>query len=252
MMYCYPVPAKAKSLNICETFAYGCRGTVVTDGVYRPGGAFFCGVVESMRSIWEKAIANNDYWYCDNSYFDRTRKTHFRITHNRLQHTGLGTSDCRRFKDLDIPIHPWKHFGDHVLVCQQSRSFMHMPVGYVGDWMEDITQQLKAVTSRALIARGFIPSKLKASKTLTAQLHHAYATVAWSSAACIESVLRGIPIVSHGASASSPMSGTIATFNKLPYPSRNVWAGILADNQWTLEEIKYGTAWAQLRKKNEN
>jgi hypothetical protein len=42
----------------------------------------------------------------------------------------------------------------------------------------------------------------------------------------------------------------ISDINNLKYPENRLeWAGSLADNQWTLEEIKSGLAWERLNEK---
>jgi hypothetical protein len=78
---------------------------------------------------------------------------------------------------------------------------------------------------------------------------NAHALITWSSAAAVMAVLAGVPVVTMGPCAAAPMAGDIADVENLPQPERESWAGVLADNQWTLDEMRAGKAWEALRLK---
>lgn len=246
MVTAYSVIGKRKSFDICLAFIRGCNGQIGTK--YRGGAAFFFGVDSSNVEIWEQVLANrDDFYYGDNSYFDSTRQKHFRVSKNRLQHSGLGVSNGARFKALGIEIKPWRSAGSHIVVCPQSDSFMKTLAGYSGDWTTHIVASLKAVTDREIRVRKWSANKAALAATLEQDLKGAHCLVTWSSAAAVTAVLRGVPVIVESKDcAAKPMAGSIDEIEALPMPDRENWAGCLADAEWSLEEMSNGTAWRSL------
>jgi hypothetical protein len=246
-VHAYPVDGKQKSYEICEAFVKPVGGVVITDGVLRDGPAFFYGVDASNIAVWSQVKAEKrEYFYSDNSYFDSTRGTYFRVTRNGLQHSGYGRSMGARFRALGIRIKPWRTTGEHVLICPQSEHFMRMLAGTNYDWTQCTMEALRSFTKRPLRVRPWNGNKARLGETLPHDLEGAHALVTWSSAAAVEAVLAGVPIVTTGPCAARPMGGDIAEVEDLPKPEREQWAGVLADNQWTLAEMRDGKVWAAL------
>lgn len=243
----FPVIGKKKSLDICLAFVHGCGGKIGT--TFRGGQTFFYGVDESNADAFDDAKASGEPWYyCDNSYFDSSRQQYFRITTNRLQHSGNGVSDGKRFAELGIEIAPWRSAGEHIVLCPQSDSFMRNLAGYPGDWTEDSMRALGEATRRPVIVRGWTPNKGVASSTLAADLEGAHALMTWSSAAAITAILAGVPAIvgSRDCAAWVMTEGASGIENLVTPPDRLRWASVLADNQFTLDEMRNGFAWKQL------
>ncbi len=252
MLTAYPVAGKAKSWEICEAFVRGCGGAVARGCTsLLPGPSFFYGVDDSNEHLWREARADlgREWFYCDNSYFDSARGTFFRVTKNRLQHPGTGQSTGERFASLGIEVKPWRSGGDHVVVCPQSEHFMHRIAGYQGDWLKDAVWTLKNTTPRAVRVRSWDRDKKRAASTLQADLDGAYALATWSSAAAVTALIEGVPVVVQGKDcAAKAMSGELDRIEALPKPDdRERWAGVLADNQWSLDEFARGDAWKALQ-----
>lgn len=249
-VYAYPIAKKAKSVEICRAFVEGAGGAIVAQSAQLfDGPAFFYGVDESNVHLWRAAKARGDYFYCDNSYFDGARQSYFRVTRDALQHSGRGTSTGARFAALGIEIQPWREGGRHVVVCPQSEPFMRLVVGYPRDWFVDTVSALQSLRPRVPIkVREWNRDKSALAATLGDDLAGAKALVTWSSAAAVTAVLAGVPVVVMSDDcAVAPMSGNLYRLDELPRPPRENWAGVLADNQWTLAEMRDGTAWAALQ-----
>lgn len=236
-MNAYPVAGKQKSADICAAFI---RGAPQNDG------DVFYGVDESNLVAWRASV---DYWYIDNSFFDSTRGTHYRVTHNDLQPSGVGATDGKRFDALNIEIKPWREAGEHVVICPQSMSYMRMIAGYEGDWLSQIRKELRTATHRELRVRPWNRDKARLASTLHADLRNSWALVTYSSAAAISAVLCGIPVVVTGPNAAKPMGGgRPADIERVGKPEhRRMWASVLADAQFTLEEMRSGLAWETLQ-----
>lgn len=255
MINCYPVAGKQKSIDVCRAFARGCDGAVIYDGKWRPGASFFFGVNDSNQGAYEGALLNAqfDWYYGDNAYFDCARGTHFRVTKNRHQHSGIGQSAGRRFLDKLPGLNVWREDeGKHIVICPQSDDFMRRIVGYTGNWVEDVRAQLALWTSKKIIVRGWNRNKAEAAATLHDDLREAHACIVWSSAAGNESVWAGVPTVVMGQSPARLFSVPLQSLAlaTIPHPAGNrvEWASVLCDNQWTLDELSKGTAWRSLNR----
>lgn len=246
-VYCYAIPHKAKSQRICRAFAEGCGGTVVDDDKLRPGIAFFYGVMEGNQRAWEACQQEGmPYLFSDNSYFDQSREQYFRITRNALQHSGLGETDGERFAALDIPIRPWTT-GEHIVICPQSEHFMTTHTAE-RNWTIRIVEALRKINKRPIRVRPWDRNKTVQSQSLQGDLANAHALITWTSAAAITAVMQGVPAACMGECAASPMTGDrLEDVENLPMRSRERWAGVLADNQWSLAEMRNGVAWEALR-----
>jgi hypothetical protein len=246
----YPIATKAKSVALCRKFASACEGQLYTDQRLHGGGAVFYGVDASNRSVWQAVLADprREYYYIDNAYFDRCRGTHFRVTKNGLQCSGREPSDGKRFQALGLEVKPWRRSGDHVVVCEQSPQFMREIARYPGDWTRDVTQRLEA-QGRPVRLRPWSPHKPSLAVTLPDDLMGAHALVTWSSAAAVEAMQAGVPIVTMGPCAVAHLSGSLEDLEHLPLAddsARLACLRAMADHQFTLEEIERGEAWARL------
>lgn len=250
---CYPVLGKQKSVDLCEAFAEGCGGRVVRGATkLLDGPAFFWGVDDTNRALWHEARDGKDrhYYYGDNSYIDSARGEYFRVTFDRLQHRGYGEAAWERFDRLGVPLLPWTdNRSGHIVLCPQSDFFMETIVGQAPGWTERMQNHLGQIApDREVRLRAWNRDKAKLSRSLPEDLDGAYCLVTWSSAAAITALLHGVPSISAGQSAAKPMEGSFETFFNLPKPDRREWAGVLANNQWTVAEIRSGACWETLRR----
>lgn len=261
MVTAYPVKGKQKSIDICRAFIEGCGGALAHDQPDRlhPGAAFFYGVDASNVHLWDLVLREGrEFYYCDNSYFDQTRQTYFRVTRNRLQHSGEGTSDGKRFAELGIPIYPANvnQLRGHVVVCPQSDWFMDRIVRYgpTGEWLRYALANIKSepVFDQCEVrVRSWSPDKAKLSRSLPEDLIGALLLYTHSSAAAVTALLAGVPVVCSPTCAAYPLSSRYDSHDNFNvfYPSiesRTELMDVLADNQWTLNEMRSGIAWGVL------
>lgn len=235
----YPVHGKAKSHDICAAFIQGAPKDAK--------GEVFYGVDSSNLQHWQRCRASGEpYYYCDNAYFDKTRGTHFRITQGAIQHSGQGQSDGKRFKSLALQIKPWRSDGDHIVVCPQSDSFMRDLADWNGNWLDDVVRTLALVSNRRFKVRNWHRDKSVLMATLNEDLRNAWILVTHSSAAAVNALLEGIPVACNEGAAKS-MGVQALDIEDPVYPEdRERFFMVLADNQWTLDEIKRGVAWKAL------
>lgn len=252
----YPTPGKGKAARLLQAFCAGARGHMVDriPAELLPGPAAFYGVTPETNHLLTQARAEGrDWYYVDNAYFDPVREMYFRITKNALQHTGRGTSDGTRYRRLSLPpIAPWRRDGAQVLLCPASDMFMRVAAGYPGDWVADTVAELARHTRRELRVRAWQPDKREQYRTLHRDLVGAWAVVTYCSAAAITAMLAGVPAIvtadRDGECISRPLAAwPLSGIESPPMPAdRQLWAEVVADQQWTVEEMRDGTAWRML------
>lgn len=228
-----PVPGKAKSRMLCEAFIEGAPKSAK--------GAVFFGVKAGNYTEWLRARASGEDWYfMDNSHFDgASRGTQFRVTKNALQHSGYGESDGRRFARLDIEVKPWRVCPQgHILVVEQSSDHMAYVLDrrqreFFARGMQDL-QRLRS----PIRLRPWSSDKPGLQKTLAQDLVGCRFLFTHTSAAAVMAALAGVTVV------CAPECVAFAAYPGMS--ARLQWAGVLADNQFSIDELKDGTAWRTL------
>lgn len=249
----YPTPGKAKARLLLEAFCAGMPGGAVSKAIpaaLPPGVApAFYGVVPETVHLWEQAKRDGrDWYYIDNAYFDPCRETYFRVSKNRLQHSGeMDETDGSRWASLGLDFEAWREPGEHIVVCPASDQFMRLAAGYTGNWKADILAELSRYTKRPIRFRPWMANKGVAYKTLPADLEGAWALVTYTSASAITALRCGIPaVVTAEDCISRPMARTSVADIECPYfpEYRERWAMVVADNQWTVQEMRDGLPFA--------
>lgn len=237
---------------LMEAFADGLQGhaRIIDDGRYQPGPAAFYGVEPPTLQAWKDVqAAGETFWYVDNGYFRSTYQggNYFRITKNAEQHTGIGQSDGRRFAELGIEIQPWRE-GEEILIALQTDWWYERHGLTRQRWLDDVLARVSG-TGRKIRIRGK-PVRGHKEPPLAADLKRAWCVIAYSSNVAVDALMAGIPaFCTCPGSAGYTLSGCFLSSGGLaPYrsPHRREWAEVLADNQWTVEEIRSGLAWEML------
>lgn len=245
--HAYVAVGESTSPRFCRAFAEGSHGRIVEDGVLRPGPVAMFGSPKLWDLLDQAKAAGQDFYYGDHAYFGRGE--YYRVTKNALQHTGYSivAPDEDRFKVHGIEIKPWRQTGSHIIICPQSDSFMERhgldPVG----WRVDVMTTIRKYSDRPVKFR--TKANTLRGHTLAMDLVDAWAVVAFTSNAAVEAVLAGVPAFALGQCAASAM--TLSDLKRIEDPiypdGRDLWAWTLADNQWTLEEIRSGACWRAIQ-----
>lgn len=245
MIHCYDDGLSSSAPRITEAFAVGCGGKVTKSQQYLGGDSFLWGSPHTWSSVIKPAMKSGSRWfYSDHLYFGK-RFNIFRITKNAMQHSGKGRSNGKRLKKFNLNFHNWKK-GKHIVVCPPDTIFSRLMGFNAEEWVNTTKLILEKNTDRKIIWR----DRLNITKPLEHDLQDAHALITYTSNSAVEALLHGVPVFCNGRCAGQSM-GQI-DFSKIETPKypndRRRWAGVLADNQWTLEEIKNGLAWKKLNK----
>lgn len=234
----HPVAHKRKSLNICQAFIAGAPKTAK--------GHVFYGVNESNVAAWDYAKKRGEDWYyIDNSYFDHIRGESFRVTKNRLQvKASEHTSDGERFKALNLEVKPYhSNPRGYWLVVEQSPSFMTV-VAREPYWLEDTSKTLGDY--RPMRVRKWDNDKTELGRKLVEDLPNTWTLVTHTSAAAVTAVRLGVPVIVSEQHALAGMVCGVAEYAHRD--QRQQFFGVLADNQWSLNEFREGKAWSWLNR----
>lgn len=192
-----------------------------------------------LPTLRQAQAAGRDWYYADNGYM---RPGHFvgyyRITRNAAQHDGQGETDGKRFAALGIELAPWRASGSHIVVCPPSVAWAQTIGLDLFAWMRKTELALRSVTDRPLIWR----SK-QAGEPLAHVLRNAWALVTYSSNAAVDALIAGVPVICTAPCAARSMSGPIEEVEWPWMRDRERFLGVLADNQFSLLEMRDGTAW---------
>lgn len=268
----YPVPGKEKSRLICRAFEHGAPKSAT--------GAVFFGT-EGVMGAYQRAKSGT-WWYIDNAYTDPQRGQYFRVTKNALQVNPMHLVDSvaaqqlrgevvdftkpqtdnlvrvlkpstgERFAKLGIKVKDWRDSPNGtILVIPQSDDFMKSTLGRKGDWLRETVDKLNAWGFGPRIrVRPWQRDKTKAYIELHKDLDQASLVVTWSSASAITALYEGIPAISESGSAYALTGGlleqAVHTPRRPTVAERQRFLEVLADNQFTLDEFRDGTAWRWL------
>jgi hypothetical protein len=233
MLTAVPVPGKEKSRLLCQAFASGAPRDAE--------GFVFYGVTQGNLASWRHVLRSGaDWFYIDNAYFDATRGKRFRVTKNRLQVRAVDfESDGRRFDALGIALQPWqRNYTGHWLAVRQSPAF-----GLLADHEHWLTDTVRSVGGEHQVRwREWSADKAAQAATLAYVMAGAWAVITHTSAAAVQAVIAGVPII---VSEEHALARMVCSTHP-EEDQRRRFLSALADHEFTINELKDGTAWRRL------
>lgn len=235
-LFYYYVPGIHSSTRLKRPFEQGFGATSTeSKKVKRADGCMFGD--PSIWHIYEKLIRLKRYnlYYADHAYLRRGK--FYRVTKNGRQHCGVGTTDLSRFMRLGVDIENWKKNGKHILICPPDEIFSTLIGLDHKKWLSQTKRKIKKNTDRPIVIRD-----RNSTTPLFDDLKKSHAVVTHESNVAVDAILYGVPVFLTGNSIAKPMAlDDLTQIEKPFYPdNRIIWAGVVADNQWTPEEIKKG------------
>lgn len=226
-------------------FSKGCGGNLYSSAnILHRGDLAMFGDPATWQLLQQAKSEGRTWFYGDKAYFGRN--TYYRITKNAYQSDCKGKVDSSRWEKLKIRLNRWKT-GSKVIICQQSEKFYELHGIKRADWVENTIKELKKHTDRQIIIR----SKVQGSVTeqlFRRSLIDAHAVIVYSSVAGVQAAINGVPCFATAPSAALAFGTSDLSLIENPVKPDNRFemACVLANNQWTLEEISNGTTWRML------
>ena len=253
----YRDPESRGSCRFSREFAAGLGGVEVHDVPSSPVAIPLGGVAlfPSPR-VWPFVqlvrASGRPWYYSDHGYFGRN--LYYRITRNAFQYQGTRQRDPWRFNEFGRSIKPWRETGSHVLVCPNGPFHFGLHgQPPVATWLDQVRVELRRYTDREIRVR-FKPTYGglgQQGQTIEAALIDCWVCVTYSSNAAVDALVEGVPVVTLASFAASRRMGrTVIADVEDPYypPDREPFLAGLAAQQWSVHEIRNGTAWADLQR----
>lgn len=229
-------------------FGKGCKGSIYPiSSILKKGDVAMFGSIDGWNLLQQAIKEGRNWYYGDKAYFGRNK--YYRITKNAYQSDCKGRVDSKRWEKLKISVNRWKT-GSKILICQQSEAFYELHGHNRAQWVTNTINELRKYTDRPIEVR----SKVYGDSTealFRQSLIDVHAVIVYSSVSGAQAAIHGTPCFATEKCASLAF-GT-SDLSKIENPvkpdNRYEMACVLANNQWTLDEIRNGTAWRDL---NEN
>jgi hypothetical protein len=240
----YSVQQEGTSPRWCAAFARGCGSRVVphSQGL-QPGPVAAFGSPRLWGLLQQARAQGRDWYYGDHGYFQRGR--YYRCTRGAYMHDGRGQSDGRRLRAHGVRVQPWRRGGGHVLVCPPGEVFCGLHGMDAESWLGGTLNKLAAHTDRPVQVRAKSEAR---HRPLSVDLRDCWALVTFMSNTAVEAVLAGVPVFCTGQCTGLTMGrGDLSKIEEPAKPEgRRQWAAVLADQQWTLEEMSRGMLWRDM------
>lgn len=225
-------------------FAEGFDAQIVPPRRLLEGDAAMYGILRGTGEIIHQCQwVNRDFYYIDHGYFKRGHYDGFyRVTRNALQTAVLGPAPDDRWRSLGEDIRPWKRTGRSILVIPLTE-----PVGAfrgidIARWESSVVNEISLHTDREIRVRPKPRPGEKPGRLLSEDLDDCWCVVTHSSNTAIVALMNGIPVITLGESAAKPVSWRFEHIENPWWPDRAPLFHWLAYKQFTLDEMRDGTA----------
>jgi hypothetical protein len=184
------------------------------------------------------------YYHLDNGYYAPARGTaygYYRICYRGLSPILMREPDSSRER-IGQPMRPWRQSGRHVLLAIPGRHF-GLALNYdIDRWIAGAEAAVRAHTDRPIMVRS------RDSKVAVGNdLHDCWAMVTHSSNVATEAVCHGVPVFVAKTCPAAPVGNLDLKDLECPrMPDRAQWWASLMSQQFTLEEMRNGTAFSLL------
>lgn len=189
-----------------------------------------------------------DFWFIDSGYTNfllGKKKTWHRLVHNNLHNSGCRPCPADRIDMLpNLPKH-WRKKGSKILVVESSPNHYAMKGTTVEKWRRWVANEIAAFTDREI---EFRPKEMSRKDRTTVydlllSTKEYYCVISDSSAAAVESIWAGTPVITLGTHITNMVSRQDLTqINNLYRGDLEAWLARLTYSQFTFEELTNGKA----------
>jgi hypothetical protein len=185
------------------------------------------------------------FWYIDNGYWKPGRggpHGYYRVTYRGMAPVFLKDSAIDRAQSMNARMMPWRRSGRHILFALPGREYGSAIGLNMADWIIRSRRHLAGRTSRPIKERDkWCP------RPLEHDLRDCWAVVTHSSNVAVDAVIAGIPVFVESGSPAAPVGNLSLDALETPVmPDRDAWWSSLMSQQFTLQEMRDGTAYKLL------
>lgn len=212
-------------------------------------------IINNEESIRSRILSGQKFWFTDAGYtnfisakgkpWHRLCRNHI---HQNLTHLNFPAD---RLKLLESMPRPWKTTGNKILVVESSDHHYRMLGAERNAWRDHITIELAKYTDRPVEYRAKNMDRKTRDSVydLLMSSDDYYCVISDSSAAAIESVWAGVPIITLNKHITTAIARTqISDIDNLYRGPTGDWLCALTYSQFTKKEMQNGTAWQIIEK----
>jgi len=212
-------------------------------------------IINNEESIRSRIFAEQEFWFIDAGYTNfitAKGKPWHRLCRNHI-HQSLSHMNfpADRLSQLGSLPQPWRTTGNKILVVESS-DFHHQMLGSdTTSWRDCVSNELAKHTDRPVEYRAkHMDRKTRDSVyDLLMSSNEYYCVISDSSAAAVEAVWAGVPIITLNKHITSTIARTqVADINDLYRGPIGDWLCALTYSQFTKKEMQNGTAWKIIEK----
>jgi hypothetical protein len=212
-------------------------------------------IINNEESIRSRILSGQEFWFTDAGYTNfiaAKGKPWHRLCHNHI-HQNLTHLNfpADRLRLLESMPRPWRTTGNKILVVESSDYHYRMFGSERNVWRDHVTNELAKHTDRPVEYR--VKDMDRKTRTSVYDLLMSsddyYCVISDSSAAAIEAVWAGVPIITLNKHVTTAIARTqVADINNLYRGPIGDWLCALTYSQFTKKEMQNGTAWRIIEK----
>jgi hypothetical protein len=214
--------------------------------IYQGGNSIIWGLIRGADKLMEQTKASgNDFYQIDNGYFGRN--IYYRMTKNQFQLTEINHCDDMRYKkifsEIGFSILPWqeKRTGPIVICLSSSFLFGFYKIN-IDQYLQDLISKIRTFTDRPIVIRE------KFTEGIDQAINDAWCVITHVSASALDALRLGIPVITTGYCAATPLATPIDQINDPYMPDhREALFASLAWGQFTQSEFESGFAWKAIQ-----
>lgn len=188
-------------------------------------------------------------WFMDSGYtnFLTGKKVWHRLVKNHIHHNIAGLKfPADRLSMFSKFPEPWRPGGETILVVESSEEYYRMIGTNIQSWRQQIFSKLSAMTDRPIKFKTKEDSRktrVSVYELLQNNPNDYYCVISESSAAAIEAIWCGIPVITLGQHISAPVArNSLSDINNLYRGPIGDWLCAVSYCQFTQAEMLDGTA----------
>lgn len=212
-------------------------------------------IINNEESIRSRILADREFWFTDAGYtnfiaakgkpWHRLCRNHI---HQNLSHMNFPAD---RLKLLESMPQPWRNTGNKILVVESSDYHHQMLGADRNTWRDHVTNELATHTDRPVEYRAKNMDRKTRDSVydLLMSSNEYYCVISDSSAAAIEAVWAGVPIITLNKHVTTAIARTqVSDINNLYRGPIGDWLCALTYSQFNKKEMQNGTAWKIIEK----
>ena len=232
---------------------------------------FFWGLAgKNIAEINQCEANGEEWWYVDVGYLTNqiTRypepkindydTTYFRICKGNIHTIRMHSATPDRYnvlknQGIDVEFKGWRDSGDHILLCPSSPTVCQFIHGIdQKEWIARVGLQLSEITDRPIKIRNKPrPGNEFWNTDIKDDLKNAWCVVTNMSLSAIDGILNNTPGITHQRNVASFVTSRKLELIEKPFkPGRKTvqeWLHLIANHQFTIQEIEDGVAWETLK-----